>query len=249
VRHNFEAVVRHTSEAVVRHTSEAVVRHFWSYCDTLLRLLWDISEAVVGHFWSCCETYFWSGCETHFWSCCETHFWSCCETHFWSCCETHFWSCCETLLKLVWDTLLKLLWDTSEAVVRHTSEAVVRHTSEAQLSSQIEHSGVAAIDLPDSQQHLLLVCTGVPLLLNEGCLVLPANSDHCAFLSIWFTSVLTRHSLSSFHLVERPLSSVAEMAWLKNKKWWGYLKLLFLFNNKFEVCKVPGTTYQATRIF
>ena len=99
-----------------------------------------------------------------------------------------------------------------EAIVRHASEAVVRRTSEAQLSSLIEHNGVAAIHLPDSQQHLLRVCSGVPLLLNEGCLVLPAQSGHCAFQSNWFTHVLTRHSLSYFYLVER---HVAEMAWLK----------------------------------
>ena len=72
----------------------------------------------------------------------------------------------------------------SEAVVRPNSEAVVRHTSEAQFYSQIEHSGVAAIDLPHSQQHLLRVCTGEPVLLNEGCLVLPANSVHCVPVSL-----------------------------------------------------------------
>jgi len=94
---------------------------------------------------------------------------------------------------------LKLLRDTPETVVRHISgpfvrhgsesfvrhipEAVARHTSDTQLSSQFENSAVASIDLPDSQEHLLRVCTSVPLLLNECCLVLPANSGHYAFQS------------------------------------------------------------------
>jgi hypothetical protein len=113
---------------------------------------------------------------------------------------------------------------TFKALVRHASEyfvgheAVVRHIPEAQLSSQIEHSSVAFIHLPDSQLHLLLICTSVPLPLNEVvlfCQRTPATTPFSLRGSHPFSLAIHYHL---FYLVESHVSSVAEMASLNNRK-------------------------------